>query len=364
MAGKQPEHLRQADRNIELLTEFAIMLRKYPGEQEAWRESQLELLEAISTNLSQLRTARTGYLELRSRDIDNDPSFQGRYRTFIQITEQVGTFCTVELVSDVERLHGACGSHPLAAELERLLQRARMPESLDWRVGENRREERAAGISGVADSRTERKPTDEDPGSGAGVKVSEALLENLRIHQVRLADHIQGYIRCQEMEPRLQEAASNFDEARERGLRPKDWESTRRFVNDVLAMVKGLSPAFKDEEDTEVRESFSALGTAVTNATAAVRGVAGQAGTPEKAGELAGHLGDMRYALESLTNLCLAKANGTLGDLRDVINQIVGQMEMQRSVRQRLSEPTDKQAGKTWRQTATAMSDSTVRKGA
>jgi hypothetical protein len=364
MAGKQPEHLRQADRNIELLTEFAIMLRKFPGEQETWRESQADLLEAISSNLAELRTARAGYEALRSRDTYNNPLNQGVYSTYIQITEQVGTFCTVELVSDVERLRGACGVHPLAAELERLLQRARMPEPLDWRLGENRIGERDAGTSGTTDSQTERKATDEQPGSGAGVKVSEALLENLRIHQVRLADHIQGYIRCQEMDPRLQEAASNFDEARERGLRPKDWESARRFVNDVLAMVKGLGPAFKDEADGELTESFSGLGIAVTTAMSAVRGIAGQAGTPEKAGELAGYLADMRNALESLTNLCLAKANGTLGELRDVINQIVGQMEMQRSARQRLSEPTDKQVTKTWRQTTTAMSDSTVRKGA
>lgn len=231
---------------------------------------------------------------------------------------------------------------------------------------ESRREERGSPDAARSPTaQTGREAPEAELDEPAVVAVSPMLLGQLQAHQERLGDYIQGYIGCQALSARCDEARTAFEEARARGLRPTDWERVRKFLNEMLGMVTGLGPAFKGDED-DFREPVRSLDSAVRDARNVVR--AAMSGPPKGAPDeiveaLARHLADIRNALDEIATLCPPKADKTLGELRDVINQIFGQIEKQRHARQRFTERAGDVPAKIWRQVS-ARTDRTAGKGA
>ena len=349
-----------------MLTRLGQVLHSLEPDESVLNEKVVELQKAIDEKLTALRTALTALDELKTRDrTGRSPYLQDEYTVHIETIETVGTYCAVELMPALERLRRVFNGRPEAEKLDKMLQEvleARDPADLR---AESRREERGpTGTSSAQISRTKREVTDAEPEEPVAVAVSPILLDHLQAHQERLGDYIQGYIRCQALSARCDEARSIFEEARAKGLKTTDWERVRKFLNDMLGMVTGLGPAFRGDVP-DFKEPVTSMDNAVRDARGVVRtatGVPAQGDPDEMAGALTRHLIDMRNALDDIATVCPPKADKTLGELRDVINQIFGQIERQREARQRSTERTGDSASK-FRQQVLAKTDSIVGKG-
>ncbi|MDR7521520.1 MAG: hypothetical protein QN168_03550 [Armatimonadota bacterium] len=360
------DYLAEARQNRALLTRIAQALQRLAPDQPPLTERVTEVQETVHGKLTALRTALTALDALKSRDRTGaNPTLADQYNVHYETIEAVATYCAVELTPALERLRRDFDGRPEAEALDRILQDVQAARAADVH-SESRREERDAPDAAWAPrAQTGREAVEAELEEPAVVAVSPLLLGQLQAHQERLGDYIQGYISCQALSARCDEARTAFEEARARGLRPTDWERVRRFVNEMRGMVTGLGPAFKGDED-DFREPVGSLDSAVRDARSVVR--AAMSGPPkgapdEMAEALARHLADIRNALDEIGTLCPPKADKTLGELRDVINQIFGQIEKARHARQRFTERAGDVPAKIWPQVS-ARTERTAGKGA
>jgi hypothetical protein len=332
--------LGDAGRDKSLLKRLSRFLHYLPRDQIDLVDRIEELERTIDARLMELSAALLSLEDLESR-ARKAPSqgYQEERRALHERIAEVQLFCSSALVPTLRPLAPALGQRPEAAMLEALLREAEAPVTGEHQAESRRQERNPVEGPAVHAARSERELTHERVGQPVGVTVSSTLLEQLQSHQERLQDYVQGYIRSQRFSGRCDDARETFEVARAQGLRSGDWERGRKFLTEVFGVTNELGPGFRDDQ-ADFQVPFTTLESAVREARLLVKKAAGlalvDAGAEPAA--LVRHLADMRDSLDEIAAICATKAEDTLGELRDIINQIFGEIGRQREARRHASD--------------------------
>jgi hypothetical protein len=303
----------------------------------------------IEEQLTELKSAHTSLLDLESREQMGRGAIspQERQTLFRRITN-VQVFCTSQLVSAVRPLTRDLAQPSDVATLEKLLQEAETPTTGDHAVEHRGQERIPAGTSMPQVARSEREIFYQEAEPSLAVAVSSTLLEGLKSHPQRLEGYIKGYMLCQELSGRCDATREAFERARTQGIRQDDWERVWKSLNEMSGKVNELGPRLRGDV-AEFQELVETVETAVKEARLLVKN-ATELELLDPSAEpamLVRHLKKMRYAVDEMAGLCPSRAEATLGELRDVISQIFGEIGRQREAQQGRRAVSDRAAGHT-----------------
>jgi hypothetical protein len=331
--------LGNAGRDKKLLKRLSKFLHDLPRDQLDLVDQISELERAIDVQLRDLSAALLSLqdLESRARKTPSQVAPNERPALHERITE-VQIFCSSQLAPTLRplALALALGQRPEAAILEALLREAdaEAPVTAEHQAETWRQERSHVEVPATRVARSERELSHESREQPLAVPVSSTLVEQLRSYQQRLQHYVQGYIRCQRFSGRCDDARETLEHARAQGLRTGDWERARKFLNEMFGMINEFSPDFRDDQ-ADFQVPFTTLEAAVREARLLVKKTAGLALVDASAepAALVSHLTDMRDALDEIAAICATSAEETLGELRDIINQIFGEIGRQRDAR-------------------------------